>query len=153
MLDRAKERTLFKQLLVHDLESFPYPADITPGSFDVVVCVGVMDFIQRPREFVTYINQFMRPHQSLLFEAGSDDKRQQNTKTFTSTLPMSVLGITLPERHTHSDLSSFSRSEMERLLRDAGFYIERHERFTGYQDSKSGLVQYYHGWLCVLAHD
>lgn len=118
MLEKAKLRP-FVNLIQHNLEDFPYPLQ---HKFNVVVCIGVMDFIERPREFLTYIKQ------SLLNPGG-------------------LLGISIPERHAFSDLSSFSRTEMDRLILEGGFSIERHERVNGYTDSQSGNRQFYHVFL------
>ena len=168
MLDRARSRK-FSQLLTHNLESYPYPhADslLMPGSFDVVVCVGVMDFISNPRAFLQHARSFLKKSSPEVLSAAPSLPTHPVAADFVhgdggvsngaprgaiaTLLPTAVLGVTMPEWHSHSDLSSFSRLEMEDLLRDCGFLVERHERFMGYHDSKSGLIQYYHGWLCVL---
>jgi SAM-dependent methyltransferase len=135
MLEKARKRD-YERLIVHNLESYPYDEQsIPPATFDAVVCVGVMDFIVGPRAFLKYIRGLLKPN-----GASADGEP----------LPRSVLGLTLPERHSYSDLSSFTRMEMEQLLRGSGYLIERHERFIGYQDSQTGREQYYHGWLCTL---
>ncbi len=110
---------------VHDLECYPYPESIKEGAFDLIVCVGVMEFIHNPLGFLSYARRFLR--------------RKQNQLT--------RMAVTLPERHAHSELSSFSRAEMEALVRQSGFYVERHECCVGYVDSQSGLVQMYHAFL------
>ena len=125
MLNRASQRG-YHQVIVHDLEERPYPSQLKMSSFNVVLCVGVMDFIKEPVNFLNYCKQFLT--------SGG------------------LVGLTLPERHQHSDLSSFSEDEMRQLLIDqAGFSrIIRHDRFMGYRDSVTGNIQYYHGWLCEV---
>jgi hypothetical protein len=121
MLKQAEKRG-YNELLAHDLEVYPYPDVVSCSLFDAVVCVGVMDFIRDPATFLSYSRTLLRGEQS-------------------------VLGITLPEQHDHSDLSSFSENDMRSLFQKTGFKVERHERFMGYKDSKSGMIQYYHGWI------
>lgn len=144
MLEKARKRS-YEHLHVLDLEQYPYNNQQFPESnYDALVCVGVMDFIKDPLQFLTYIRRFMKPHLKPQDSSGGGSSANE-------ALPQSVIGLTLPERHPHSDLSSFSRSEMEELLRRCGFFVERHERILGYRDSKTNQVQYYHGWLCTLA--
>lgn len=159
MLDKAAERK-FDTLVKHDLEAYPYPTTLKPATFDAVVCVGVMDFIRDPRAFMVHARSFMKPARTAVVGAvngknagagaSATTAAATSAASFDMSLPASVLGITIPERHPHSDLSSFSRAEMETLFRETGFLVERHERFMGYFDSNSGLVQYYHGWLCTM---
>lgn len=140
MLDKARSRG-FKHLITHNLETRPYPHSqdiLAKSSFHCVVCVGVMDFIREPRAFLIHARSMMIQNYQ------SEDGH---------TLINSCIGLTLPEKHQHSDLSSFDRKQMEKLLKACGFSVERHERFMGYQDSQSGLVQFYHGWLCTLTED
>jgi hypothetical protein len=158
MLEKAQERG-FDQLVLHDLERYPYPEQdsfLHLHSFDAIVCVGVMDFIQNPRQFLLHTRQYMkmnRDRHSQYHQPYYASPVAVESKARSSSDHRSVFGLTLPERHPHSDLSSFSRSEMEQLLRECGFWVERHERFMGYTDSQSGNIQYYHGWLCVLNGD
>ncbi len=123
MLSVAAKRGVASQ--VHDLERYPYPDNLQHDSFDFAVCVGVMDFIRDPHTFLTNARRFLR--------------RQRPD--------ISRMALTLPERHEHSELSSFSRAEMEVLVRKSGFFVERHERCVGYVDSQSGQVQMYHAFL------
>jgi 2-polyprenyl-3-methyl-5-hydroxy-6-metoxy-1,4-benzoquinol methylase len=125
MLDKATERGI--ECVVHDLESFPYPSRVPLASFDFIVCVGVMDFIRSPVAFIKHARGYLK----------------QNAR--------SRLALSLPERHAHSELSSFTRADMEVLFRDAEMYVERHERLVGYTDSQSGQVQMYHVYVCSLA--
>lgn len=144
MLEKARKRA-YDELLVHNLESYPFDEQtIPPASFSVIVCVGVMDFIVGPRAFLKYIRGLLKPSVVPPLDPSG-------AETTSEPQPQAVLGITLPERHSYSDLSSFTRMEMEQLLRSSGYWIERHERFIGYRDSQTGRVQYYHGWLCTLA--
>lgn len=60
MLEIAREKS-FHQLICHDLESYPYPEYLhsMENGFHVMMCVGVMDFIRNPRDFLIYIRRFL----------------------------------------------------------------------------------------------
>jgi SAM-dependent methyltransferase len=114
MLDRAA-RYPFKKLLCMDIEAL----DISQ-QFDIIVCVGVLDFISQPREFLTNVAQLLKPD------------------------PRSRVGLTFPEG---GDMHSYTSLQIQQLLTSAGFTIEKHEKFFGYTDSASNDSVYYHGYL------
>lgn len=145
-MERARERGL-DHLLVHNLESYPYPDQVheyASSGYDIVMCVGVMDFISNPLGFLRHARSLMRqPPKPSSSDASASAAEPERAPA--------VLCLTLPERHAHSDLSSFSRQEMQDLFQECGLQVERHQRLFGYRDSVSQLVQFYHGWLVTIA--
>jgi hypothetical protein len=124
MLEKAKARG-YSETVMHDLEKYPYPEGIGRNHFHAIVCVGVMDFIKHPFEFLDFNRKFL---------IGSGG----------------IVGITLPEHHQWSDLSSFTDHDMSRLFERLGWKILKKQRFLGYIDSVSGRQQYYYGFLLEL---
>ncbi|KAI3653271.1 hypothetical protein MP228_001218 [Amoeboaphelidium protococcarum] len=128
MLCRAKERLNFRELIQHDLESYPYPDALRGQAYDILLCVGVMDFIRDPVAFLGNAARFMKSESS-------------------------ILCLTMPEHLPDSlkqELSSFSRAEMESLFHSVGLKIERHGKCIGYKDSESGVVRTYHLWILTI---
>lgn len=77
MLEIARQKG-FDELILHNLEEYPYPDTLSrksiseisnngeDGLFDILVCVGVMDFIKDPKVFLEYISGFMKHGTRLL---------------------------------------------------------------------------------------
>ncbi|KAI9219616.1 S-adenosyl-L-methionine-dependent methyltransferase [Blastocladiella britannica] len=134
MLDRARAALPFASLTTGNIEALPLPFD--RASFHALVCVGVFDFIRAP-------GLLLAEMRALSVGQGA------------------ILGITMPERadsvssvadpaeKEESPLNAWTRGEMEAMIRNAGWWVERHERVLGYRDSQTGIPTYYHVWLLV----
>ncbi|KXS16824.1 S-adenosyl-L-methionine-dependent methyltransferase [Gonapodya prolifera JEL478] len=119
MLEKAAKRGSFRNLICGDIERELRFPDV----YDGVVCVGVMDFVRDPEQLLRRVFELVKPGH------------------------FGVFGVTFPELDETSELSAFTRSEMEKLIRRTDWYIERHERFPGYKDSQSNAITAYHGFL------
>ncbi|KAI9178952.1 hypothetical protein H9P43_005614 [Blastocladiella emersonii ATCC 22665] len=130
MLERASGLPFTDLQCANVEERLPY-ADAT---FDAVISIGVFDFITRPVDLLRQVRRITKRGDS-----------------------PAVLGITLPERslregeEQQQELNGWTRGEMETMLREAGWWVERHERLLGYEDSQTGEAQWYRAYLLVRA--
>lgn len=131
MLEQAKGRG-YNQLIVHDLEKYPYPKEIIENSFgihillilDVVISIGVLDFIKDIKTFLNTCKTFLK-------EEG-------------------ILAITLPERNELSDTICYSLEEMYHLFSDSNLQVLKIERLFGYENSQNKINQFYYGFLLKM---
>jgi hypothetical protein len=89
--------------------------------FLILVCVGVIDFIQNVPQFLNRCRRLLKS-------------------------PSSCLGLSFPEG---GDLNSFTFTQIQSLLTNAGLSIAQHQQVLGYKDSQSGEETHYH---CFLVH-
>ncbi len=119
MLEKARAYP-FKDLVLQNVEE-PWRV---PGPFDIIVCVGVFDFIREPGPFLAQAYAAMHKGGRGCF------------------------GLTFPESGL---MAKYSVKRCQALLAQHGFFIERHQRFFGYLDSETGETVHYHGFL-LTAH-
>lgn len=118
MIERAR-RLPYKKLLCQNLEK---SLRVRDESFDAVVMVGVMEYIDDP---------------ALVF-------RQVRRKL----VDAGIFGLTVPQKskwYSESDLASYYRKEIEPIMRGVGFAIVECEKIVGVEDF--GRRAYYRNYL------
>ncbi|KAI8903373.1 hypothetical protein EDD86DRAFT_272354 [Gorgonomyces haynaldii] len=114
MLEKAKELP-FKRLICQPIDKFE-----NQEIFDVIVCVGVLDFI------ADLDNLFLRL------------KKNLHQK--------SLFGFTVPET-PNDGLVGLDLQETRQLFSRTGFEVLKQEKIHGYTDSASGKVVEY--WIIL----
>lgn len=138
MLSHASQRP-FHSLHCLDIESpLPFPLH----SFDIILMIGVSDFIRNPPNLLRSIKNMLSPRG--IFGITLPESHPPSHSTVTNSQPQKKIDDETPT-------NAYTRSEMESLLRSSGFWVERHEKVLGYKDSKSGEITWYHCFLCSVA--
>lgn len=118
MIARARKLP-YKRLLCQNLEK---NLRVRDKSFDAVVMVGVMEYLNDPRVVLRQVKK-------KLVEAG-------------------IFGLTVPQKsswYTESGLGSYYRKEIEPIMKDLGFTIVECEKIVGVEDY--GRRAYYRNYV------
>lgn len=130
----------FHALHCQDIEQ---PLDFPDNSYDVVVCVGVMDFIVLAKPFLQQVARVLRPDG--IFGVTFPERRQPAEAG--GDQPKMMDGTVLREETDCEELSAYDSREACNLLTSCGFKVHRKERFLGYVDSENGRPTHYYGYL------
>jgi predicted TPR repeat methyltransferase len=118
MIERAR-RLPYKKLICQNLEA---PLRVKDNSFDAVVMIGVMEYINDPKSLFEEVR-------SKLDEGG-------------------VFGLTVPKKtkwYSDAGLRSYYKKEMEPIFLKSGFKIITCEEFLGTEED--GVQVYYWNYL------
>jgi ubiquinone/menaquinone biosynthesis C-methylase UbiE len=115
MLSYAKKYP-FHKLICADIEKVEID-DI----FDVILCIGVFDFISNIEGMLNQFFKWTRKGEG-------------------------IVALTLPTTR-NDQLNAWSTEEIELLVLNIGFQIIKSERIVGYQDSETAETTWYQGYL------
>jgi len=118
MIKEALKKKIFQQLISQNLEE---EIQVKTNHFDVVVLIGVFDFIKNPNEFIKEVFRVLKSKGLFLITVAE------------------VLG------NSKSSIKSYSKNDFGAMIKKIGFQVIRYKKLPGYKTKDE--VSIYHGFL------